>query len=241
MNNFREWLSDNLRYFELGAVIIIVLLALFFGLRAISQRFGDADQTKTVVENQKEESDEITEEKEETEPVEEDATENSAQEETQEEESQQPDARADVEALMLGYYNALGNRDIEGLRTLLDTLSDEDADAITNADVIEGYSDIECKVKDGLSDNSYAVFASFYVKYANYDTALPGVSCIYVKADDQGIVHVVSEPSDQEQVYLDQMIAQEEIQAIISEKQTEYDSLLSQDEALRGYLEQLEG
>ena len=36
MNNFREWLSDNLRYIELILGIIAVIIGLFFGIRAIA-------------------------------------------------------------------------------------------------------------------------------------------------------------------------------------------------------------
>ena len=44
MNNFREWLSDNLRYFMLIFGILAVLVALFFGVRAISARISDDRQ-----------------------------------------------------------------------------------------------------------------------------------------------------------------------------------------------------
>lgn len=36
MNNFREWLSDNLRYFLLGIGIVCVGIAIFFGVRAVN-------------------------------------------------------------------------------------------------------------------------------------------------------------------------------------------------------------
>ena len=35
LDNFREWLSDNLRYILLGLAILAVLLILFFGGRAL--------------------------------------------------------------------------------------------------------------------------------------------------------------------------------------------------------------
>ncbi|URW85556.1 hypothetical protein M5E86_18000 [Blautia wexlerae] len=33
---FREWLSDNLRYFMLGGAILIIVVVLFCGIRACS-------------------------------------------------------------------------------------------------------------------------------------------------------------------------------------------------------------
>ena len=36
LDNFREWLSDNLRYILLGLAILVVLVVLFFGIRHLS-------------------------------------------------------------------------------------------------------------------------------------------------------------------------------------------------------------
>ena len=36
LDNFREWLSDNLRYILLGLAILVVLVVLFFGIRALT-------------------------------------------------------------------------------------------------------------------------------------------------------------------------------------------------------------
>lgn len=55
MNEFREWLSDNLRYFMLGFAIILVIALLFFGTRFISKALGgnkekdDPKKTETTV------------------------------------------------------------------------------------------------------------------------------------------------------------------------------------------------
>ena len=38
MNQFREWLSDNLRYILLILGVLAILLGLFFGVRAISRK-----------------------------------------------------------------------------------------------------------------------------------------------------------------------------------------------------------
>ena len=48
MDNFREWLSDNLRYFMLGGVILIIVAVLFFSIRACTgsgKGTSDGEQT----------------------------------------------------------------------------------------------------------------------------------------------------------------------------------------------------
>ena len=46
LDNFREWLSDNLRYILLGLAILAVLLLLFFGIKAITGGFSDKKENE---------------------------------------------------------------------------------------------------------------------------------------------------------------------------------------------------
>ena len=64
LDNFREWLSDNLRYILLGLAILIVLVLLFFGIKALTSVFSKDDEPKTQAEEPVESSDDA--EKEET-------------------------------------------------------------------------------------------------------------------------------------------------------------------------------
>ena len=54
MDDFREWLSDNLRYFMLGFGILAVVLILFFGVRFISSKFENQKTTEPKQEAQQE-------------------------------------------------------------------------------------------------------------------------------------------------------------------------------------------
>ena len=53
MDNFREWLSDNLRYFMLGGAILVIVAVLFFGVRAcVGSGKGASDkEQKTAQDN----------------------------------------------------------------------------------------------------------------------------------------------------------------------------------------------
>ena len=48
LDNFREWLSDNLRYILLGLAILIVLVLLFFGIKALTSVFSKDDEPKKI-------------------------------------------------------------------------------------------------------------------------------------------------------------------------------------------------
>ena len=47
VDDFREWLSDNLRYILLGLAIIIVLVIAFFAVRFVTDRLGGDSDIKT--------------------------------------------------------------------------------------------------------------------------------------------------------------------------------------------------
>ena len=49
MDNFREWLSDNLRYFMLGGAILVIVAVLFFGIRAcVGGGKGASDKRRQI-------------------------------------------------------------------------------------------------------------------------------------------------------------------------------------------------
>lgn len=242
MDDFREWLSDNLRYFMLGFGIIIVLVILFFGIRFLSSVFGDTRKDDNEVTQQQED---LIEEQEDNQADEtEDETENNEQipEPTQEaavENSLEKNAYPTVNALMQKYYTALGNRDIQGLKELVDQLDPSDESAISNSKYIEGYSSIETYAKQGLTDDSYVVFASYGHKYVGYDTVLPGVSCLYVDTKEDGSLYIVAEPTQEQQDYITEVMNDQDCQELLEAKQKEYDDTLAVDTELASYLSEL--
>ena len=60
LDNFREWLSDNLRYILLGLAILIVLVILFFGIKAITGGFSDKEGKEPAQKTEQEKESEKT-------------------------------------------------------------------------------------------------------------------------------------------------------------------------------------
>ena len=231
MDDFREWVSDNLRYMLLGLAIIIVLVLLFFGIRFLTSVFGGSDEQKNVQEQQQEDPVEVVD----PEPTEEPVT-----EPTQEPVEQlEKNAYPEVVALIQNYYTALGSRDIEGLKGMVDQLDAEDESAIANSRYIAGYSSVECYTKKGLTDTSYVVLASYGHKYVGYDTTLPGVSCLYVDTKEDGSLYIVAEPSQEQQDRINVVISEADSQEFVSKKQQEYKEALASDTDLKKYLKEL--
>ena len=138
MDDFREWLSDNLRYFMLGFGILAVVLILFFGVRFISSKFGNQKTTEPKQETQQEtETPTPTQEAEETPAT-------TAEPETTPAAGElELNAYPQVNALIEKYYAALTGKDVQSLKELVDELDPSDESAITNSQYIEGYSNEE--------------------------------------------------------------------------------------------------
>lgn len=242
MNEFREWLSDNLRYIMLGAGIIAVLLLLFFGIRFLSSKL----QGQPSKENQTKEQQQDTEEEEQG-SVQEDDTENIEEEQQQEEqqEEQIPEnplvksENAEVNELISRYYQALGARDVETLKTLVDKLDPTEENAIKNSTLLAGYSDVETYIKNGLQEGSYVVIACFGHQYTGFDTVLPGVGCLYVETQEDGTLCILSEPTEEQEAYIDACVQAEDVQQLVAEKRAAYDELLAQNPELNAYLTEL--
>ena len=59
MDDFREWLSDNLRYFMLGGAILVIVLVLIFGVRAcVGGKKGNSNEDQTTAQSNQENEDE---------------------------------------------------------------------------------------------------------------------------------------------------------------------------------------
>ncbi|MGI6021400.1 MAG: SH3 domain-containing protein [Lachnospiraceae bacterium] len=214
MDNFREWLSDNLRYIILILGIIAVLVIAFFGIRFISSKISDN-------------SDESTPSAEASVEEESSAVDSNAQ--TSE------DSSADVQELQLNfvpevtnlisdYYNAISNKDVTTLNGLLDILSDEDsAQIITDEQVL--FSDVQVYTLPGFVDDSYIVFARYNYKTANADMTLPGLAQLYVIKNASGnYVIKTQELSEGETVYVNKALQSPAVQELINEVNSDYDS-----------------
>lgn len=211
MDDFREWLSDNLRYFMLGFGILAVVLILFFGVRFISSKFGNQKTTEPKQETQQEtETPTPTQEAEETPAT-------TAEPETTPAAGElELNAYPQVNALIEKYYAALTGKDVQSLKELVDELDPSDESAITNSQYIEGYSNVQVYTKKGMTDTSYVVFAAYDHKYVGYDTLLPGISYLYVDTKEDGSLYIVADPNEEQLAYISEQLEDAKVQELLN-------------------------
>ena len=207
LDNFREWVSDNLRYIMLIFAIAVVCIGIFFGVRAITGRMSagnsgaentGAGTAATGI------------------PAEEIESGASLAESTV---AQQENKIPEVSGLVTTYYMALNNKNVESVRAISDNLSDQDIKDIENSET--EYSNIQSYIKQGpeKDDSSYVVYASYeYINPSLY-VKHPGLSWLYVRRNDAGEYKIVVDASSDEKLtaYVNEISAEDDVKALVDE------------------------
>ncbi len=233
MDNFREWLSDNLRYFMLGGAILVIVAVLFFGIRAcVGSGKGTSDEEPNTVQDNSQGNDPSS--------PEDDGEANDGKKE--EDTNPLEEGSAEITAFMQSYYKALGERDIATLRTLVSDLTTSDESRITNAkDYIEGYEAGSVYTKKGLDDNSYVVYTCYNYICSGISTPVPSLGYAYVVEDADHNYQILGEADQNEAIsqYMENLLKDTDVQELRAEVQTAYDQAQESDTALAQFLDGL--
>ena len=233
MDNFREWLSDNLRYFMLGGAILLIVVVLIFGVRAFMGS-GKGDSSKDTVENQ------TTADNDQGNVPSSPA--NDGETDGKKDANPMETANEEITSLIKSYYKALGDKDIATLRTLVDNLAPSDESKITNAKYIEGYEAGDIYTKKGLDDDSYVVYSCFYYICQGIDTKVPALAEFYVVKDTDGnwkIDGAVHDDSDEITKYAGSLRQDDDVKELKDKVKKLYDDAQASDPALTTFLEGL--
>ena len=233
MDNFREWLSDNLRYFMLGGAILLIVVVLFFGVRAFMGS-GKGDSGKDTTETQ-----ETADNDQGNVPS---SPANDGETDGKKDANPMETADEEITSLIKSYYKALGDKDITTLRTLVDNLAPADESKITNAKYIEGYEAGDIYTKKGLDDDSYVVYSCFYYICQGIDTKVPALAEFYVVKDTEGnwkIDGAAHNDSDEITKYEVSLRQDDDVKKLKSKVQKQYEDAQKSDSALAAFLEGL--
>ena len=228
LDNFREWLSDNLRYILLGLAILVVLLALFFGIRAImgnsSDKTANEPAKKTEQKKESTDSDKSDEDK----------------SETEDENALEKNAYPEVNTLIESFYAAWGEKDVAKMKELTDDFNATDETKVTNATYIEAYQNVTVYTKKGLDENSYVVFAAYDLKFKDVNTPAPGLSELYVYKNSDGKYLIHNDDSDSEvQECIEKTRQETDVAELIAEIEGKLNEAMASDETLKKFEEEL--
>ena len=211
MDDFREWLSDNLRYFELIGAILLVLLLLVFGIRACVKGRGE-------------------------EPV--PAPSTVAGQETGSGGSSQAgskgsdtnllkDADSDIVDLISKYYQARNDKDVEAIRELVLDLAVSDEPLIKSSPNI--FKVQKVYTKKGMENDDLVVYVSATYRVPDYEVDIPAVSWLYVTKDEDGNWKIDSNASGNSSInsYLETLAKDADVIALTDQVKKAYDDTMA--------------
>ena len=229
MDDFREWLSDNLRYILLGLAIIIILVIAFFAVRFVTDRLGDDSDSK--------QTEAVTE----TSAVAETSAESEAETETTATEAENPlqTDNAAIQDAVTKYYTAVAAKDFDALQSLGDVVGDADKEKI-NSNPIESYNNITIYYKPGLTDGSYNVYVYYEAKLPNIDQLVPSLGNLYLATKEDGTLYVVNPNSDQQvSDFMKQAKKDSDVQELIAKINSEYKAVLDSNSDLQEMIDKM--
>ena len=233
MDDFREWLSDNLRYFMLGGAILLIVLVLIFGVRAcVGGKKGNSNEDQTTAKSNQENdpsspaNDGETDEKKDASPAAEDAA------------TTMEKASTEVTELIQSYYKAFGEKDIATLKTIEDGFTPADESQINSRDYIDGYEVQDVYAKKGLTDDSYVVYVVFNYICTGIETPVPALSQFYVETDGDGNLKIKGGADEDTDIstYVKKLESESDVKALIAQVKANYDAAQENDSALAEFL-----
>ena len=232
-DDFREWLSDNLRYILLGLAIILVFIIVFCIVRLVTggSRKTKNDNPQTVNTQTVDQQQEATTE----------AGEDAAATPSADAKAGSELVRNDAAVLTIAqkYYDAVAAKDVAALSQIVDPWNDTVEDKILSNDVIESYNNIATYSKDGVEAGSYVVFVYAEDKVTGYETLVPSLSRLYLVTGEGGDLVVKSDWDTDSAIvdYVDSVTSDADVRALRSDVTKQYETAINSDEDLKAFLE----
>ncbi len=222
MDNFREWLSDNLRYILLGmAVILVIIIGIcIFRLAggSSSRKKDTGKKTTAVTTSQKDEK----------------STEVSGSGASIGASVSLTKNDPDLLALSQKYYKAVASEDAATLATIVDPWNDS-VESETFSSDIKSYDNIATFSKDGPEDGSSLVYVYCECQLPNISTAVPSLRQLFVTTNSSKDL-VISDWSAYQDFVTDSNKSND-VQTLIREVNARCKELSASDPDLKAYLE----
>lgn len=187
MDNFREWLSDNLRYILLGLAACLLVIIIICVVKLAGGSSSKKEQPAAS-------GNKVTEAVEDSSEAGGSGTVSLAPESTS---SLKKDDAAILE-LVKKYYTAVAAGDTATLATIVDPWNESIEKGILANTLVESYDNISTYSKAGPVDGSYIVYAYYDGKIKDISTGAPSLALLYVVTNDAGQLVVGDRDSSSE-------------------------------------------
>ncbi len=226
LDNFKEWLSDNLRYVLLGLAVVLVVIIGFCIFRLIggssSSKKTDSKTTTAVT----------------TAADDEKSTESAAPVNVSAPTAGESLTQNDPELLELAkkYYKAVSAEDEQTLATIVEPWNDSvKQETFALNEKFKSFDNITTYSKDGPDEGSSLVYVYCECKVDGIDSGIPTLLnpliVITTDSSDRKISSDRSKYSD----FINESNASEDVQALITEVNRQYDELKSSNSQVSSY------
>ena len=145
------------------------------------------------------------------------------------------DIRQELNSLVERYYSAKQQVDMNTIASCVSNVGHIDEKKLmTEAEYVEGYQDIHCKILDGADNSSYRVYVYYYVK-------IPSLNALYIKQMNDGSFKIYLDTlKSREQKYIDSLDQSKPVRELVTTVQKELRTVVSRDSEVRGFYQMLE-
>ena len=152
------------------------------------------------------------------------------------------DIRQELNSLVERYYSAKQQVDMNTIASCVSNVGHIDEKKLmTEAEYVEGYQDIHCKILDGADNSSYRVYVYYYVKIYDIDTLIPSLNALYIKQMNDGSFKIYLDTlKSREQKYIDSLDQSKPVRELVTTVQKELRTVVSRDSEVRGFYQMLE-
>ena len=150
--------------------------------------------------------------------------------------------RQELDSLVQRYYTAKQQVDMDTIAGCVSNVGHIDEKKLmTEAEYVEDYRNISCKILDGATKGAYRVYVYYDVKIFDIDTLIPSLNALYIKQDDQGSFKIYLDTlKSSEQKYIDRLDSSKQVRELVTSVQNQLRTVISQDSEVRGFYEMLE-
>ncbi len=160
------------------------------------------------------------------------------------------DAYPEIQDLMVRYFKAKLNCDVEELKQIVSPIDGYTMEGLEydmgipdseSFRRVEDYQNVACYTKPGLLDGTYVVWVYYETKYENIETGAPSMFKAYVCTGEEGVYIYNGAIEDEVSVYLEEASQDEDVTALIQSVNEQLTQACESDEALKGVYDILWG
>ncbi|MCH5341880.1 MAG: SH3 domain-containing protein [Acetatifactor sp.] len=145
----------------------------------------------------------------------------------------------EVYSLVVTYYNSLATGDVDTLRTIYDTISENDLQFYKAlSEYMDYYTEIQLNTKQGLEEGSVVAYIYYRVRFMNHEDEFPGSNMLYICKREDGEFYIKNESSltEAEEIYITTVSDQADVKDFYNRVSVEYEKLIRENPALAAYI-----